>query len=96
VVWMTFYPLMRTAYVFLSSLCSVLTALKFHSSSHVPYRSGRKIPDSVTQDTSAMPVSPDGIAVNVHTHSLTSQAIRPDSLGSDMDKQLDEKAHELV
>ncbi|KAH9988686.1 hypothetical protein BJV77DRAFT_729632 [Russula vinacea] len=64
--------------------------------SHVPYRSGRKIPDSVTQDTSAMPVSPDGIAVNVHTHSLTSQAIRPDSLGSDMDKQLDEKAHELV
>ena len=43
-----------------------------------------------------MPVSPDGIAVNVHTHSLTSQAIRPDSLGSDMDKQLDEKAHELV
>ena len=86
------------AYVFLSSLCSVLTALKFHSSSHVPYRSGRRIPDSVTRGTSAMLVPLDGIAVNVHTHSLTSQVIRPDSLGnaSAMDKQLEEKSHELV
>ncbi|KAH9991282.1 hypothetical protein BJV77DRAFT_548923 [Russula vinacea] len=67
-----------------------------HHVSHVPYRSGRNIPDSVTRGTSAMPVPLDGIAVNVHTHSLTSQAIRPDSLGNDMDKQPEEKSHELV
>jgi hypothetical protein len=45
-----------------------------------------------------MPIPLDGIVVNVHTahsHSLTSQAIRP-SLGSDMDRQLQEKPDELV
>ena len=79
---------------------SMLSAhcIKILFSSHVPYRNGRNITDSVTRGTSAMPVPLGGIAVNVHTHSLTSQAIRPDSLGnaSDMDKQLEEKSHELV
>ncbi|KAH9988691.1 hypothetical protein BJV77DRAFT_729994 [Russula vinacea] len=63
--------------------------------SHVPYKSGRRISDSGTRGTSTMPIPPNGIAVNVHTHSLTSHAIRP-SLGSDMDGQPHEKPHESV
>ncbi|KAH9988693.1 hypothetical protein BJV77DRAFT_730054 [Russula vinacea] len=62
--------------------------------SHVPYKGGRRISDSWTRGT-AVPTPLDGIAVNVHTHSLTSQAIRP-NLGSDMDRQLQEKPQELV
>jgi hypothetical protein len=65
---------------------------------HVSHEGGRKIPDSATRGTLPMPIPLDGIVVNVHTahsHSLTSQAIRP-SLGSDMDRQLQEKPDELV
>jgi hypothetical protein len=76
--------------VFLSSLDS-----QFHCSSHVSHNGGRRVIDSGAR---TVPNQLDGIVVNVHTtqtHSLTSHAIRP-SLGSDMDKQLQDKPHELV
>ncbi|KAH9983584.1 hypothetical protein BJV77DRAFT_286076 [Russula vinacea] len=63
--------------------------------SHVSHNGGRRVIDSGAR---TVPNQLDGIVVNVHTtqtHSLTSHAIRP-SLGSDMDKQLQDKPHELV
>ena len=78
--------------LFPSSLCSLPE--NSHSSSHVHYKGSRRIADSWTRGT-AVPTPLDGITVNVHTHTLTSQAIRP-NLGSDMDRQLQEKPQELV
>jgi hypothetical protein len=66
---------------------------------HVPpYNGGRSIPISGTWGAPAVPITLDGIRVDVHTThnpSLTSQAIRH-SLSSNMDGQPQDKPHELI
>jgi hypothetical protein len=82
--------------LFLYALCSLRES---HCSAHVPPHNGsRRISISGTWDTPAVPIPLDGIRGDVrtaHNHTVTSQAIRH-SLGSDMDRQLHDKPHELV
>jgi hypothetical protein len=95
---MTRYPLIRTR-ILSSSLPLRSLREKIHCSLHVPpYNGGRSIPISGTWGAPAVPITLDGIRVDVHTThnpSLTSQAIRH-SLSSNMDGQPQDKPHELI
>ncbi|KAF8466572.1 hypothetical protein DFH94DRAFT_857436 [Russula ochroleuca] len=95
---MFFFPWIITMTIAATRMYRGLDDFLSSDAPHVSHEGGRKIPDSATRGTLPMPIPLDGIVVNVHTahsHSLTSQAIRP-SLGSDMDRQLQEKPDELV
>jgi hypothetical protein len=94
------YPWIITMTIAATRMYRGLDDFLSSEASHVPYKSGRRILDSGTRGTLAVPIPLDGITVNVHTshsHSPTSQAIRP-SLCSDVTDvgQLQEKPHELV
>jgi hypothetical protein len=85
--------------VFLSSLRS--PHVKSHCSAHVPsHNGGGTITVSGIWGSPAVPVSLNGIKVDVDVHTSdnhfpTSQAIRH-SLDSNMDNQPQDKPHELV